>query len=149
MKQDYVIYPSMLGMESGAIWYYTTSRQIDFFDKSNPLNIYADACSLLTVCIWYISPIWQFDGQAESAVAFMGDFGKWVPVSRQRFTSIVIDPKENQARVTYQGVFNERISIITFNPYSEEQSCVSCFVNRNGTGWAVITSTIITCTQID
>jgi len=148
MKQDYVIYPSMLGMKSGALWLYTTSGHIVVFDQSNPLNIYADACPLLTVCIWYISPLWEFNDQANSGVAFMGEFGKWTPVSRQRFTSINIDHKENQARVTYQGTPNEEITIVTADP-PDGISYTSCFVNENGTGLAIVTSTIFTCTQLD
>ena len=76
----------------------------------------------------------------------MGEFDKWTPVSRQRFTSIVVDPKEKQAIATYQGVPNERIVIVTFYP-PIAITYTSCFVNQNGTGWAIITSGIITCTQ--
>ena len=142
MKQDYVIYPSMLGIDSGAIWDRTGASTISVFDQSNPLTIYADACPLLTVCLWYVSPIWQFDGE----VSFMGELSKWTPVSRQRFTSIAIDTKENQARVTFQGVPDERVPIVTFYP-PEGWAITSCFVGQNGTGWAIITSGILTCTE--
>ena len=148
MKKSYMIYPSMLKMRSGAIWYPLTSGSVEVFDESNPLKIYADACPRSVVCIWYISPMWQFDSDPNSGVALIGDFDKWTAVSRQRFTSIIIDDKQSQATVTYQGVSNERVSIFIFHSYGA-MVVKACFVGQNGTGWAIITSTIVTCTEMN
>lgn len=140
----------MLGIKSGALWSKTGSHDTTVFDQSHPLYIHADTCSQSNVCVWYISLIWQFNSQPNSAVALMGDFDKWTPVSRQRFTSITIDPAENQARVTYQDVANEEVYLMTYYLYPfGSMGGRSCFVNENGTGWAVITPTITTCTEID
>jgi hypothetical protein len=146
MKQDYIIHPSMLGIKSGALWYKTGAHPMAVFDQSHPLYIDADTCSQSNVCVYYISPIWEV--RPDFKVALMGDFNKWAPVSRQRFTSIIIDPTENQVRVTYQGVPNEEIYLMTYYPSWSERG-QACFVNENGTGWAIITPTISTCTEID
>ena len=144
MKQNYVIYPSMLGITLGALWF-KTDGSVSVFKKSNPIHISTDQCSGSTVCVWYISPLWQFNSpQPGSSVALLGDLDKWTPVSRQRFTSIVIDLANNLARVTFQGVPGEEIFILTFYPETFWAG-TACFVTENGTGWANITPTILTC----
>ncbi len=144
MKKNYVIHPSMLGITSGALWFGTSSGDISVFDESKPLHIIAHKCSGSTICIWHISPIWQFNSPPGSSVAFLGDFGKWAPISRQRFTSLIMDSENSQARLTFQGVPGEEIFIFTFYPPLGTAGH-ACFVTGNGTGWATITSTILTC----
>lgn len=137
MKRDYVIYPSMLGMKSGARLEHNGSPIAVLFDISHPLHIYADACSRSAACVWYVSPLWEFNDDPESIVAFLGDPRKSAPVSRQRFTSIVIEPEQSQAIITFQGVPNELVQIVTYIRGGGVLS-LSCYVQQNGTGWAIV-----------
>jgi hypothetical protein len=91
MKRDCLVYPSTIGVQSGALCSYTTSGRIRIFDDSNPLTVLADECSSSTMCVWYVSPLWKFNIGDYTTFAFMDEFSKWTPVSQQRFTSIVAD----------------------------------------------------------
>ena len=116
------------------------------FDHSHPLHSDADTCSSSKMCVWYVSPIWEVP--PDFNVALMGDFDKRAPVSRQRFTSITIDPTQKQVGITYQGVPDEEIYLMTY--YSSwSEGGQACFVGASGTGWTIITPGINACTQID
>ena len=57
MKRDYLVYPSMIGAQSGVIWSYDNRKMISTFDDANPLNISATQCDDLSICLWYVSPL--------------------------------------------------------------------------------------------
>lgn len=143
MKQDYIIYPSMLGIESGAIWDRTGSHDVSIIDESHPIHISTDTCSGSSICVWYISPLWQLNGQPNSGVALLGEFDKWTPVSPQRFTSFTIDQTENQVRITYQGMPYAEIDVTYYQGTIAGRACL---LDANGTGWFNLTLGMTTCT---
>jgi hypothetical protein len=104
MKQDYLIYPSMIGTEPGVIYIEDGYTGPAYFDESHPLTIPFDRCHELNLCIWYVSPIWQLKDYP--VWALLMDEDKWAGINKQRFISIIRDIEKNQVTITAQGVFN-------------------------------------------
>jgi hypothetical protein len=53
MKRDYLVYPSMIGAQSGVIWSYNSSDIASTFDDTHPLDVSASECNDLSICLWY------------------------------------------------------------------------------------------------
>ncbi len=65
MKRNYSVYPSMIGGQSGIIWSYDTPTVQLPFDENHPLDVSAAKCHDLSICLWYVSPLWQFNDAAK------------------------------------------------------------------------------------
>lgn len=146
MKQDYLVYPSMIGAESGVILSYDQgSGRPATFDNSNPLKVSSDQCDNSTICIWYVSPLWKFNDPSALRYSLHGEFGKLTGVSQQRITSIVQDTKTDQITVTVQGLLNEHITLVfSYAVYALEY--VTCWTSAtNGQVSFIITPNNIAC----
>jgi hypothetical protein len=115
MKQDYLVYPSMIGSQSRIMWSYDNSDVVSTFDGANPLNVSSNHCNNVSICLWYISPLQSLNDSSGTQYALLGEWNKWTAVSQQRFTSIITDTKKNQATVTVQGVSGETVLVVVFH----------------------------------
>lgn len=145
MKRDYLIYPSMIGAQSGVVWPYDNSRKPTVFNNSNPLTVSASTCHNLTMCLWYVSPIWQLNDVGKTKYALLGEVNKWTAVSQQRFKSIVQDVQKNEIIVTVQGLSNEHITL-SFLLSDQTLDHVTCQASStNGQVNFVITTNNVAC----
>ncbi|CAF1692886.1 unnamed protein product, partial [Rotaria sp. Silwood1] len=77
MKRDYTVYPSMIGSESGIIWSYDNAQITSIFDDTHPLEVSTSKCNDQSICLWYVSPLWQFNDPIRTKYALLGEWGKW------------------------------------------------------------------------
>ncbi len=145
MKRDYLVYPSMIGAQSGVIYSYYSFNEPMIFDDSNPLKVSAEQCDNLTVCLWYVSPIWQLNDTDSIPYALLGEFRTWAGVSKQRITSIVRDTEKNQVTITVQGLLNEHVTLV-FSVLIRVLEYTSCFTSAtNGQVRFIVTPHSIMC----
>ncbi len=143
MKNNFTIYPGMIGAESGVIWSYNNSNVVTTFDNSIPLKVSDDQCNNLTICLWYISPLQSLNDSSKTQYALLGEWNKWTAVSQQRFTSIIT--KENQATITVQGVQGETVPVVVFHSVLLSV-IVNCPISTvNGQAHLVVTPSNIFC----
>ncbi|CAF1149166.1 unnamed protein product [Rotaria sordida] len=108
MKQDYSIYPSMIGGQSGMLWSYDDTTTILPFSDTNPLNISHCRCSVASMCLWYVSPLIEL-GDSEIYYALLGEQNKWTAISQQRIISIANQPQNKIAIIRIQGAPGETV----------------------------------------
>ncbi|CAF1317548.1 unnamed protein product [Rotaria sordida] len=108
MKQDYSIYPSMIGGQSGMLWSYDDTTTILPFSDTNPLNISHCRCSVASMCLWYVSPLIEL-GDSEIYYALLGEQNKWTAISQQRIISIANQPQNKIAIIRIRGAPGETV----------------------------------------
>jgi hypothetical protein len=145
MKRDYLVYPSMIGGQSGMIWSYDNSNLVSTFDDANPLNVSSNQCNNISICLWYVSPLQPLNDSFGTQYALLGEWNKWTAVSQQRFTSIVTDTKKNQATITVQGVSGETVPVVIFHSVLHSRT-INCSISAtNGEAHLVITAANAVC----
>ncbi len=145
MKRNYSVYPSMIGGQSGIIWSYDTPTVQLPFDENHPLDVSAAKCHDLSICLWYVSPLWQFNDSTRTKYAFLGEWNKWTAVSQQRLASIVTNTENTQTTVTLQGAPSEAIQIAVYHP-SLPSAIVDCRISKsNGQAQLVISPSTVIC----
>jgi hypothetical protein len=145
MKRNYSVYPSMIGGQSGIIWSYDTPTVQLPFDENHPLDVSAAKCHDLSICLWYVSPLWQFNDAAKTKYAFLGEWNKWTAVSQQRLVSIVTNTENTQTTVTLQGGPSEAIQVAVYHP-SLPSAIVDCRIfQSNGQAQLVISPSTVIC----
>ena len=115
MKRNYSVHPSMIGAQSGVIWWYNNSQVVTTFDNSIPLKVSANQCDNVTVCLWYISPLQSLGDSSSTQFALLGEWNKWTAVSKQRFSSITTDTQTHQATIIVEGVEGEVVPVGVFH----------------------------------
>jgi hypothetical protein len=115
MKRDYQIYPYIIRGESGIIWSYDNVQMSSTFDDTHPLDISANKCNNISICLWYVSPLWQFNDLSQTQYALLGEWNKWTPVSQQRFVSITNNAQNTQTTITLQIATSEIVSVVVFH----------------------------------
>jgi len=115
MQVDYSIIPTKINAQSGIIWSYDNFTDISAFDEQHPLHVFANKCDNSSFCLWYLSPLWQFNDVNQTKYAFMGESNKWTYVSRQRFRSIDTNVERTQTIISIEGASNENISLVVFH----------------------------------
>ncbi|CAF1203745.1 unnamed protein product [Rotaria sordida] len=149
MQKDYLIYPSMIKGQSGIIWSYENSTDISIFDDTHPLYIPSNKCNSSSFCLWYISPLWQFNDVHHTQYAFMGELNKWTSVSRQRINSIDINFDQGQTAITIKGPPGEIISLTVYHSAYGIRS-IPCYISPpTGQALMVIQLFHISCTEIN
>ncbi|CAF5032892.1 unnamed protein product, partial [Rotaria sp. Silwood1] len=113
MKQDYLIYPSMIGAQPGVIWSYDNPTAVSTFDDDHPLNVSAAKCHDLSICLWYISPLIIFSSSTKYAL--LGEWNKWTAISSQRIIGIDNFIGSNFALITVYGLVSEVVPILVFH----------------------------------
>jgi hypothetical protein len=145
MTRDYLVYPMMIGAQSGIIWSYNNSDVISTFDDVNPLNVSSNQCNNLSICLWYVSPLHSLNDSFGIQYALLGEKNKWTTVSQQRFTSIVTDTKNNEVTITVQGVSSEIVPVSVFHSTLLSVT-VNCPISAiTGQAHLVITVSNISC----
>jgi hypothetical protein len=145
MKRNYTIYPAMIGGQSGVVWLYNNSEVVTTFDDSVGLNVSANICHNITLCLWYISPLQSLDDSSGVQYALLGEFNKWTAVSQQRFTSIVTDTQKHEASVIIQGIPGETVTVAVFHSVLLSVT-VNCSISAtNGQAHLVVTTSNIMC----
>ncbi|CAF3945609.1 unnamed protein product [Rotaria sordida] len=145
MKRDYLVYPSMIGAQSGVIWSYDNRNMISTFDDDNPLNISATQCDDLSICLWYVSPLHPLNDISGTQYALLGEWNKWTAVSQQRIISIVSDIKSSQVTITIQGTSSEIVPIVVFHTVLLSIT-VNCSMSAmNGQAHLIISPSNVVC----
>ena len=145
MKKDYTIYPAMIeDHDSGIIWSYDNAQVTATFDHTHPLDVSASKCNDASFCLWYVSPLWEFNDAAHTKYALLGEYNKWTVVSRQRFVSITTNTEKTQTTVVVQGVASEPVSIVVYHSTLHTQT-VNCQLSAAGQANLIITPTTTTC----
>jgi hypothetical protein len=115
MKRDYTVYPSMIESEGGVIWSYDNAQQISTFDDTHYLDVTASKCNDESFCLWYVSPLWQFNDGTHTKYALLGELNKWTAISKQRFLSITTNTEKTQTTVVVQGAASETVSVVVYH----------------------------------
>lgn len=146
MKKDYSVYPSMIQSdESGIIWSYDNVQVTSMFNNTYPLQILANQCDDLSVCVWYVSPIWQFNDVLQTKYALLGELNKWAAVSRQRFVSITTNTEKTQATIVVQGIIAETVSIGIYHAKFQSMIVNCTMSSTTGRANLIITPTNVVC----
>lgn len=145
MKQNYSVYPSMVGSESGIIWSYDNAQMTSTFDDTHPLDVSTTKCDDLSICVWYVSPLWQFNDPIRTKYALLGELGKWTAVSQQRFSSISTNKEKTQTTVTLQGKPSEIVSVAIFNSNLHSVTVNCTLSSSSGQANVIMTPTNVFC----
>jgi hypothetical protein len=149
MRRDYSINPSLTGIKPGVIWSYENPSKLLTFDDNHPLDVSSNKCNSSSFCVWYISPLWEFNDTDNTQYALLGEVDKWTVVSRQRFTSIVINTENTQTIISLEGSL---AGIVQLSLYHSVMKIVSlkCFLSpTTGQARLVITPSRIVCSGAD
>ena len=147
MLKDYAVYPSMIRLQSGIIWPYGNSSNYSLFDAMHPLHVAASQCNNSSFCLWYISPLWEFNDAMHIKYAFMGESNKWTFVSRQRFHSIETNVEQTQTIIQIVGSPSEVVSLTVYHSQLGIKT-FDCFLSTTtGQGQLVITPSTMTCSD--
>ncbi|CAM2722812.1 unnamed protein product [Rotaria socialis] len=143
MKQDYLVYPSMIGAQPGVIWSYDNSSVVSTFDDVNPLNVSASKCHDLSICLWYVSPVIELSGSTKYAL--LGEWNKWTAISHQRIVSIDNQIINHIAIIDLQGAPGETVSIVVFH-FTSQSVTVNCRMSTDiGRARLIVTSASVVC----
>jgi hypothetical protein len=144
MKQDYSINPLLLDSQSGVIWPYQNPSDLNPFDNQHPLDVSANKCDNSTFCVWYLSPLWQFNDANNTKYALLGESDKWTAVSRQRITSISTDAGKTLTTVSLQGSAGEIVNLSVYHAAMNVVS-VKCSLSSTGQAQLIISPSKVTC----
>jgi hypothetical protein len=145
MKRDYPVYPSMIEGESGLIWSYDNVQVTSTFDDTHPLEVTASKCGDSAICLWYVSPVWQFNDAIRTKYALLGELNKWTAVSRQRFVSITTNTEKTLTTIVVQGAPSEVVSIVVYHS-NVQTVIINCVISAtSGQANLVITPTNAVC----
>jgi len=122
MRHNYSLIPSMIGSSSGIIWSFDNPYEIFTFDNNHSLQISNQICNDTSFCLWYTSPLLQFNDSESTKYAFMGELNKWTFISQQRFSSLTINSDNTQMTITVHGAPNELVDVLVY--HSKFQSII-------------------------
>jgi hypothetical protein len=145
MKRDYTVYPSMFDGEPGIVWFYNNRTNISPLNDTYPLYVSADRCNNSSICVWYVSPLWQFNDSTKTKYALLGEWNKWTAVSRQRFLSIKTNTENTQTTIVVQGVTSEVVSVVVYHSTLQSVTVNCLIATENGQANLLITQTNVTC----
>ena len=145
MKRDYQVSPAMIGGEAGVIWFYNNTKLVKSFADANPLEVSANQCNNLTICLWYVSPLIEFSNSPKAQFALLGELNKWTAVSQQRFTSIEADSTAGQAIITIQGVAGETVSVVIYHSIFLSVTVNCQIAGDNNSTKIIITTSDVLC----
>ena len=145
MRQDYDIYPSMIDGQPGIVWYYNNITHISSFNHTSPFHVSHDNCHDNSFCVWYTSPLWQFNDVNRTEYALLGESNKWTVVSRQRFLSITTNTENTRTTIVIQGIISEIVSIGIYHSILQS-TIVNCSITaENGQANLILTPTNAIC----
>jgi hypothetical protein len=145
MKQDYLVFPEMIGAQPGLVWPYNDPKDIRGFSAPIPINVMASECHNLSICLWYVSSLISLKDSADTQYALLGEWNKWTAVSQQRFKSIVTDTQKNEATITIEGVSGEIVPVIIFHSVLQSVT-VNCTITATSSqAHIVVTPSNVVC----
>ena len=145
MKQDYQVSPSMVDAQSGLAWSYQNPKDIRGFSAPIPIDILADQCHNLSICLWYISPLISLNDLNHTQYALLGELNKWTSVSQQRFKSIVIDNEKHQSIITIEGIQGELVPVLIFHSVLQSIIVNCTIISSNNQSTILISPSDIVC----
>jgi hypothetical protein len=77
------------------------------------------------MCVWYVSPLCQFNDTDKFVYGLFGDFTRWAGVNRQQIISIDKDMVNCNITITAQG-FSDQTSCQVFSVFNGGLAYVSC-----------------------
>ncbi|CAF1064276.1 unnamed protein product [Adineta steineri] len=146
MIRNYSIIPSMIGSPSGIIWSFDNPYELFTFDENHSLFISTEKCNDTTFCLWYSSPIWQFNDSLSTKYVFMGELNKWTFVSQQRFSSLNLNSENTQMTIIINGAPNELVDVFVYHSKFESIIHLVCSLsNSNAQAQLIINPVNVTC----
>lgn len=145
MKQDYLVFPSMIGAQSGLVWPYNNPNDVRGFSAPIPINVLASECHNLSICLWYVSPLLSLNDSAGTQFALLGEWNKWTAVSQQRFKSIDTDTQKNEATITVEGVSGELVPVIIFHSALESVTVNCTIPATSNQAHVIVTASNVVC----
>ena len=136
----------MIGSEEGIIWSYDNAQVTSKFDDTHPLDVSAAKCNDSAICLWYASPLWQFNDPVKTKYALLGEWNKWTAVSQQRVVSIITNTEKTQTTINLQGASSEAVQLAVYHP-ALPSTIITCRISpSNGQAQLVITPSNVICT---
>ncbi|CAF1174900.1 unnamed protein product [Didymodactylos carnosus] len=154
MKSNYDIYPTDLGLSASTdindyvAYSWSNPFELVKFSSNNSLSITTKQCGtndINSFCLWYISPLWQFSQPSKSIYALLGEFNKWVPVSKQRFQSLSISQSNNRTAIDVKGSSLEYTQFLIYSQALGGVITLPCQLSSHGYGQIVITTQSAVC----
>ncbi len=144
MQLDYSINPSLIDAQSGVIWSYENPSEVNTFDNDHPLIVSVEKCNNSSFCVWYVSPLWQFNDANNTKYALLGESDKWTVVSRQRISSINTDVGKTQTTVSLEGSAGEGVNLSVYHSGMNVVN-VKCTLSTTGQAQLIISPSKVTC----
>ena len=145
MARDYSLTASLIGAQSGVIWSYYNTSEWSLFDDQHPLDVSANMCDKGRFCVWYLSPLWQFNDANSTKYALLGEYDKWTAVSRQRISSIKTDAGKTQTTVSLEGDAGEVVNLSVYHAALNVVNVKCSLSSSTGQGQLIITPSKVTC----
>ena len=146
MRRNYSLIPSMIKSPEGIIWSFDNPYELFTFNQNHSLIVSTNKCNDTSYCLWYSSPLWQFNDSLETKYAFMGEINKWTFVSQQRFSSFNINSDNTQMTITIQGIPNESIHLLIYHSKFQSIIQIICHLSMFNTQiQLIINLTNVTC----
>ena len=145
MIRDYSLTPSLLDAEPGVIWPYYNTSELSPFDEQHPLDVSAKNCGNATFCVWYLSPLWQFNDASSTKYALLGEYDKWTAVSRQRISSIKTDVTKTQTTISLVGAADEIVNLSVYHSVFNVVNVKCRISSSTGQGQLVISTSRVAC----
>ena len=149
MIRDYSLTPSLLDAQSGVIWPYYNTSQLSPFDEAHPLDVSAKNCDNTTFCVWYLSPLWQFNDANSTKYALLGEYDKWTVISRRRISAINTDVGKTQTTVSLEGVAGEMINLSVYHSAMNVVNLKCPISSSTGQGQLIISPSKVACSQVN
>jgi hypothetical protein len=149
MQRDYSVNPSLIGAQPGVIWSYENSTELKTFDDNHPLDVLANKCDDSSFCVWYVSPLWEFNDTNNTKYALLGESDKWTVVSRQRFTAIHTNAEKTQTTISLEGSVDEIVHLLVYHSAMNIVSVKCTFSSISIQAQLIISPTTVTCSGIN
>jgi len=149
MKRDYSLNPSLVNVQPGVIWSYENSSELKTFDNDHPLDISASKCDNSSFCLWYVSPVWQFNDANNTKYALLGESDKWTVVSRQRITSINTDATKTLTTISLEGSANEIVNLSVYHSAINIVNVKCAISSTTKQAQLIISPTRVSCSGVN
>ncbi|CAF1461010.1 unnamed protein product [Rotaria sordida] len=128
MQRDYLIYPLLIGTHSGVIWSYENPLELIIFDNNHPLDVSANKCNSSSFCLWYVSPLWQFNDVNNTTYALM---------------------EKTQTTIVLEGSAAEIVQLLVYHSAMNVLN-LKCFLSPiTGQAQLVVTPSRVTCSGVN
>jgi hypothetical protein len=106
-------------------------------------------CDNSSFCVWYVSPLWQFNDANNTKYAFLGELNKWTAVSQQRITSINTNTEKTLTTISLQGSANEVVNLLVYYSTMNTVTIKCSFSSTSGQAQLIISPSKATCSGVN